>query len=371
MARLEYIYKALTVISQHGGTSYTGAECCDWIGYKFSTMTRGQVKVINDQLNLGLQAWNLRGVNLQGKSLSDVADLKRAALLLELLNAVPANATANAASATALDQLIKNNIRNKVAPPAGGGYYFKGSFWAFARSQEFDWVVAGWNEAVAMIDAGLDFAGRATQPGQAKRITDRWFGTTPAATITQQLTVVKTDMTAKKMGLCYQGLGAAANKPQPVQYKEIAYKPGSGPVLIEEKEWGWAPPKGTTHRIGFGIKFFNENTEPEVNQAHTLGKGVMEVSRGGAVLHELTHRFIFTKDHRVPNEAYYYLEKPAPIQVEKVDHQNVVSLVDNRARHEAYGPRMCNALAQSRPDLAISNADNYRLFCEDAFYYQA
>jgi hypothetical protein len=330
------------------------------------------VKAINDQLNLGMLAWNLRGVNLGGKSLSEVADLKRAALLLELLNALPGNSTANAASAAALEALITTGIQNRKAPTAGGGYYFKGSFWAFAPVQEFAYVEAGWDEADAMIDAGLDFARRATQAGQAKRIAKQWFGTTPAATITQQLTVIQTGMTGMKMGICYQGLGAAANQPQPADYLEIAFKPNRFKVEIETKEWGWAaPPLSPSHRIGVGIKFFNENTEPEVHQAHTLEKGSMEVSRGGAVLHELTHRFAHTLDHPVPNETYKYLEKPAPIQVEKVDEQNRVVLADNKPRHAAYGPRMCHALAQSRPDLAITNADNYRLFCEDAFYYQA
>ena len=78
------------------------------------------------------------------------------------------------------------------------------------------------------------------------------------------------------------------------------------------------------------------------------------------MLHELTHRYIKTLDHPMPDEAYISLGATPPI----------ASTTREVARHLAYGPRYCNVLAQTRPDIAITNADNYRLFCEDAFFYE-
>src|SRR5262249_11488611 len=156
--------------------------------------------------------------------LSEVADLKRAALLLERLAAINLGSTAGALSATALEQLIENGIRKTAAPTVGGGYYFKGSFWGFARGQDFAWVDAGWNEAEAILPAGLNSASSATQNGQAKSTREQWFGTTPAATLTQLLTGIANAMKTQIVGFCYQGLGLVGNPARRPPYNELAHR---------------------------------------------------------------------------------------------------------------------------------------------------
>src|SRR5262249_30980113 len=152
--------------------------------------------------------------------------------------------------------------------------------------------------------AGLNFASSATQNGQAKSTREQWFGTTPAATLTQLLTGIANAMKTQIVGFCYQGLGLVGNPARRPPYNELAHRTNVLPVDIERQEWGWASPVEKKHIIGFGTKFFDEHTERQVLQAQTMDKGrPMEVSRGGAMLHELTHCYIKTLDHPMPDEA--------------------------------------------------------------------
>jgi hypothetical protein len=45
------------------------------------------------------------------------------------------------------------------------------------------------------------------------------------------------------------------------------------------------------------------------------------------------------------------------------------ALVEEARRAQAYGPRTCSDLSKVDPSLAIKNAENYRLFCEDAVIF--
>ena len=118
-------------------------------------------------------------------------------------------------------------------------------------------------------------------------------------------------------------------------------------------EFGFAAPGGR-RILGFQNKFFDVNsTVVRRTQLHTIATaGGLECSRAGAVVHELSHVFLDTKDEKLPNAAYLVLGRAVP--------------TGSTGRHDSYGPFACAGLAQAAPDIALTNADTYRLFCEDA-----
>ena len=73
------------------------------------------------------------------------------------------------------------------------------------------------------------------------------------------------------------------------------------------------------------------------------------------MLHEATHLYGNTGDVYVPDAVYKSLEIAVP--------------AEGATRAQGYGPYTCHALAKVDPSLAIKNADNYRLFCEDAVIF--
>lgn len=103
--------------------------------------------------------------------------------------------------------------------------------------------------------------------------------------------------------------------------------------------------------FSMGKNYFNNETRETVTQAHDPANGTMNVTVGGAIVHELTHLALKTLDQTLPNAVYGYLKMPIPA---------------NGNNAQALGPKGCAALTVVAPDLAIENADSYRLFCEDA-----
>jgi hypothetical protein len=103
----------------------------------------------------------------------------------------------------------------------------------------------------------------------------------------------------------------------------------NGPYDINNL-FAWATPKGADgkpHVYLCGI-FYSTGGLGE------HGKGPDNI--GGVMIHELSHSLCGTQDHVHP------------------------------IRHEpCYGRTLCNSLAQGYPDMAIENADNYEIFCED------
>lgn len=79
-----------------------------------------------------------------------------------------------------------------------------------------------------------------------------------------------------------------------------------------------------------------------------------KVSWAGTIIHELTHVVLHTDDHRVSAQAP---AGPVPYLVSKYAAQNRL----------CYGPYLCRQLVLLDPAKAITNADNYRLFCETFF----
>ena len=110
-----------------------------------------------------------------------------------------------------------------------------------------------------------------------------------------------------------------------------------------------------------GVKFFNDAlTSGQPTALHVLtDRDAMEISRGGAILHECTH--LFAETHDVPLGTIpdwgTLLGRVGVMQPTKKSNLS----------EKAYGPQICSEVARLSGASAAKNADSYRLFCEDAF----
>ena len=193
----------------------------------------------------------------------------------------------------------------------------------------------------------------------ADNLVRRWFGTSDdrdmRATKKAALRIIDTiidGMASKPVMVCYRGTRVEDGF-------ELKENGGSrGETVSTETGWGWSSPQANTHSsIGWGRNFFDANTSnqpTELRDPSPDATDKMMVTRAGAVIHELSHRFAKTKDVKLTEDVYHHLKKDVPAQ-----------------RHIAYGARGAQALAKVNPELAVTNADNYRMFCEDAFAIRA
>jgi len=347
-----YIGKALCRLSKVPNPD--GKALCDQIANQLTQMTSGAVKTVDSALNFGWLAYQTHGVHLGGMSAAEVADKRRAAMILSLVNigpVSPGDAVPDSWEDMKLSAYIRRHQGN-ARKVTGSGYYLKGSFWAFASHNEREWTKQSWNEGLRMLDAGISVMGRAVGGHTtAADLARRWFGTTAPRALHERLQALRLAVGTSRIGIGYHGTGAL----NPGKYIEE----GSGVIATTlaqlDSEWGFASPSHAAHNnLGFGARFFNPGeTAISRSEVHTISvRGVMEVTRGGAIVHELSHRYLRTDDQEVPNEVYEFADRPIP--------------APGVSRAKGYGPFTCFALAFKRPELAANNADNFRLFCEDA-----
>jgi hypothetical protein len=114
------------------------------------------------------------------------------------------------------------------------------------------------------------------------------------------------------------------------------------------QEWGWA---SSSRCIAVAVNFFlPAETAIRRSTPHDLQTIDLETTRGGALLHELSHYYAGTADEILPAAAIVHLGR----------------LPENNPNRKAYSPKSCWALAKTDPEKAANNADSYRSFCEDA-----
>jgi hypothetical protein len=333
-----------------------GADLCDSVASVLNGRTSFQVNGLNRDLNFFFVGQRTKGEDLGGMTQEEIANLRRAAKLLT--KSLPLPAGLNAAdsdgwsNATLRGVLRTYGTAHANYRPGGTGFYLKGSFWGFADHDERVWMRNSWGEASYMLDYGRTVVRQARgNETSAANLVRRWFGTSDMVTIENNLNRIMNGMLTEYVGICYLGPGLAAAD----GYKEY----GPNVVLGDLKdgmggtEVGFAAPVDR-RIIGFHGSFF-EATTAAVRRSvlhDTTARRVLECTRGGGIVHELSHVFLKTKDHKIPNSVYSLLGLPAP--------------ASEGTRASGYGPRACAALAQTSPDLALTNADCYRLFCEDA-----
>jgi hypothetical protein len=343
-----YIGKALAAISR------LDVDKSEWAAARIHSMSAADVKRLESDLDYGLLSWKMRGVEVMGgSSRTEIADWRRGAQLMQKFS--------NQALTADFDEsqckgIIRAAGTGTFAPPVGG-YYLKPSALAFASSSERAALKAGWEEGVDALRFAYQTAMWARHGGDAActALVRKWFGTGDIDAVVEVLAQTLRGTATYLVGVCYQGLGAAVAAGWPLKLKERAGGMHAEEAGISGPEWGWSAPRGAQHQaIGFGSKLFNDNTRLRMVRAHDVTSREMGVTRGGAFAHELTHRFAQTVDVDVPNAVYVGLGRAVP--------------ASEAARAKGYGPFTCAGLGAHAPDLAVTNADNYRLFCEDAIY---
>ena len=158
------------------------------------------------------------------------------------------------------------------------------------------------------------------------------------------LAKIQAGMRHDSVSIAYQGMGVPANE----RYKEFSGN-GERELRANTQEVGWSNQGGRC--IGFGANFFlPDQTAIARRTPHELQTIDLEATRGGALLHELSHYYAKTKDEILPAEAIILLGKSP----------------ERNRNAAAYSPKSCWALAKTDRLKAANNADTYRSFCEDA-----
>jgi hypothetical protein len=182
-------------------------------------------------------------------------------------------------------------------------------------------------------------------------VLSRYFGNSRALAVYEKLQRLKNDMSANTCGITYQGNGLSRNIGD-APYQELGPQRELTTLQyqVATTEWGWATPGEVHNTIGYNARFFlPADTAIKRYRLHNVTVGAMAVSRGGAIVHELTHRYLDTKDIVIPLAILHQIGRGSA----------------DGAR--AYGPYACCALGKFAPAEALKNADTYRVFCEDAW----
>src|ERR1700753_4286434 len=202
-----------------------------------------------------------------------------------------------------------------------------------------------------MLDRGRTVVNRSRGGDQAAAaLVTQWFGTANQVTLSTKIETLLTSILTGCVGVCYMGNGVqAAGAYCESGLRQTAVQLSNFPTGTEV---GFAQPGGG-RAIGFFNRFFPGNTAvARRTTAHTPTATALGCSRAGAVVHELSHVFLNTLDVVLPTATCAHLNMAPPAQ--------------GAPTIKAYAPKACTALAATRPDLAMDNADTYRLFCEDA-----
>ncbi len=350
----KYIAKALTYLSARPN----GPQLCDNIAQHLNAMSSADVNRVDAALDFGWLKWEMRNVQIVlGETREELADKRRAALLVAKVLALDMAAVQNAESWDESNYRAVFEAGSQVAQLGRPGYYLKGSFWGFSSHSEREWTRQAWIEADELLRAAINAIGTASVDRAGTTVEStlltRYFSRPRVGGVLRNLMNIRNGMRHSTIGITYQASGLL----QSSGYREYGPQVTAERLTVDPKssEWGWASPQGAMHNnMGFGDRFFIFNETAIRRRAlHSYQTpGVMEVTRGGAIVHELSHRYARTDDVGLLEATFTYVNRPF------------------QAGRKGYGPFTCWALAQSAPELAVTNADSYRLFCEDALASQ-
>lgn len=325
------------------------------IASALSDMSADKVRSINDDLDISVFKVPPE-VNFSRNRREHVEAHRLAVLISKTIDDSAADKT-NSWDIDELGSYIRGYRRDADDKDLSGGpgYYLAGSFWAYSNHNERVTARSAWKEALALCNAGLWVLG-AKADERAVRLYQRWFGAADSEAVRIKLHQTLQGLTQRRTSLGYAGKNAAGNTYRLHEYGMNAGGNGIGPVKCDNSPWAYTNQSAYIDYIVLCSKFFDGgNTSRQRTEFHecTLEAG-MEVSRGGTILHEATHRFARTNDEKASDAVYQYLNKE----------------LGGRARADGYGPFVCAAMAAADPDKAMTNADSYRLFCEDAYVLQ-
>ncbi|MES2185409.1 MAG: M35 family metallo-endopeptidase [Pseudomonadota bacterium] len=223
-----------------------------------------------------------------------------------------------------------------AALPAGG--YLGPSYWAYAPDAHQLKARQAATEAVALLNAGWRVADSQSR-GTAQPVFAKWFNNAPPASVLNALASTRNAFTTGCVGIGYAGPDVGGN-PYRLQEKGATHGGNFGIGLIEHTAnlVGDALQRPGARWLRLCGQFFTAEAGPPRTTAHDIGAAdaANHLSRGGAVVHEAMHNFAERTDEVLAGTGL------------------------------AYGPRRASALATANGVAAARNADNYRLFCEDA-----
>ncbi|WP_445287379.1 hypothetical protein [Variovorax atrisoli] len=318
-----------------------------------SDMPPGAVRSLDSDLSFSFKSIGLRPA--PGYSVAESINLRRASMLIHKTiqprSPSPANFDVNDN-----EQYISAAKLANRALPTRPGHYLAGSYWAYSEHNDRVKTRDAWNEAAELLRAGIRVASTTGNSTVSANLFRRWFGNASVDVVNHALGLTLTGLTSQCTGVGYAHRATQGN---PLALIETGFAEDGGASDVKpDAAWGTA--KAGKASMCLGTNFFSEaQTRGQPNRLHVLDDlSVMEVSRGGAVLHEATHLFARTDDVRLSN-----------IQDGVIFARlHVTQPLTQRAHgSKAYGPKVCHELAQVSGDDAAKNADNYRLFCEDAF----
>jgi hypothetical protein len=238
-------------------------------------------------------------------------------------------------------------IQHGQKRPERRGMYLNSTFWAYAEHADREQAKKAWDEAEWLLQSAYVVASD-PDAGNDGAVFDRWFGANRVQVVATIATTLG-GMQQRCTGLSYAGLRVGAN---PYRIVEMGFN-GDGDInyAVPRAEFGSGHSRFPGY-LQFETKFFNPaKTSAQRITAHTPQGLEMEVSRGGAVVHEATHLFARTEDVTVAQAVF--------------NHLNIQAIPGQKG----YGPKACEGMAQVQRDGAVRNADSYRLFCEDANLY--
>lgn len=214
------------------------------------------------------------------------------------------------------------------------------------RPRESGLARTGLETASGIMNRAWAFLVRAQTPGTAGRNHyERWFGSYDSARYAKVKSNFKMihDVICSSTVCVHLRTSDTVGKPDDspgVARGELITQTivtANGPYNIDDL-YAWAIPRGSDgkpHVFLCGVYYStNGGGDHEAIKRKERGSGADNV--GGVMIHELSHSMCGTKD-----EVHPTLGDPC------------------------YGRPLCSDLALSYPELAINNADNYEIFCED------
>jgi hypothetical protein len=365
-----YIEKAMVKISRERN----GPELLEHIASSLSKKVKTQVTAINNALNFTLPFYRVRPIDLDG-----TIELRRMALLIAKTigtrRPVGSRLDPESWDPAILQQYIddQKTQAGSAIPSGGGGAYLAGSFWAYATEEERLFALASRAEAIELCTYGLVAANHAIHGPTANPIrgamTDTyfgmlrmWFGDTPgvAEHVKKKLRRTLAGLQSTYLALRYAGKNVKAASE--LREKGCSSSGAIGAV-VTKKGWGDAKSETDPNGIRLCLDFFDPaSTKLALEQQIAAidptenSTEAMQISRGGALLHEATHLFAGTRDEYLKDEVYL-----------KLGHQPPKT---GEGRSQGYGPITCFTLAKVDPANAINNADSYRIFCEVAKHHR-
>ena len=347
-----------------------GEAVVDNIARSLSKKTKSEIVSINNSLNFTMPPSR----NSPGNP-NEIINIRRAAMLIEktIATRLPPRLPHGSPpyDPESWDYVVLKeyiNEHKKIATSvAGTGVYLAGSFWAYATEQERLHAIAAHAEAIELCTFGLVAANYATQgaavgPSRNSRldiyfdITRMWFGgaADTAKIVKDNLKLTLSGLKSNYIGLSYAGPSIKPGS----KLKEKGFSGGSASQVTAMGGFAHVFPVANQNKITLDKEFFNPNeTEPALEeQIVGIHENLMQVSRGGAVLHEATHLYAGTRDIVLNNAVYTKLGLTPP--------------TDSTKREKGYGSLNCFAIVKEDPGSARENADSYRIFCEAAKYHR-